>query len=304
MANRFSGPRSARRSLACKLGRPPLRPDPAKAPQRTAAVASFLNKVTADMPVPVKAISVEDPGLEITLRAAALSPDTALPRTVQGGGLGSEVASIRRILIEWRPEFGRHRRGGSHALVEIGKRRFRRGGALLLCLPRAEAVEVFDGPSLAAHMNDGLITQVRGAAAGVACVAAVAECTGAAEWIAVVSTEGAAVSIEAAMPCIAAAAIAVALTAAALIVAGPTAIAAALIVAAIVAIGPGPGGTAGDLAAPSRPALRSASSARRLQPHGPDRRQGQACAGTIPTPADGRGFGTLASRASAFARAA
>ena len=104
MANRFSGPRSARRGLACKLGRPPLRPDPAKAPQRTAAVASFLNKVTADMPVPVKAISVEDPGLEITLRAAALSPDTALPRTVQGGGLGSEVASIRRILIEWRPK--------------------------------------------------------------------------------------------------------------------------------------------------------------------------------------------------------
>ena len=61
-----------------------------------------------------------------------------------------------------------------------------RGGfvAVALCcfgLPRAEAVEVFGGPSLAAHMNDGLITQVRGAAAAVACVAAVAECTGAAE---------------------------------------------------------------------------------------------------------------------------
>src|SRR5271166_797772 len=52
------------------------------------------------------------------------------------------------------------------------------------------------------------------------------------------------------------------------------------------AIGPGPA-TAGDLAAPSRP----------------DRRQGRACAGTIPTPAGSKGFGTLASRAFAFVRA-
>jgi hypothetical protein len=37
--------------------------------------------------------------------------------------------------------------------------------AVTLCcfgLPQAEAVEIFDGPSLAAHLNDGLITQVRG----------------------------------------------------------------------------------------------------------------------------------------------
>src|SRR5271166_3898070 len=48
---------------------------------------------------------------------------------------------------------------------------FARGGfvAVSLCcfgLPQAEAVEIFDGPSLAAHMNDGLITQVRGGRGG------------------------------------------------------------------------------------------------------------------------------------------
>ena len=46
-----------------------------------------------------------------------------------------------------------------------------RGGfvAVTLCcfgLPQAEAVEIFDGPSLAGHMNDGLITQVRGGRGG------------------------------------------------------------------------------------------------------------------------------------------
>ena len=46
-----------------------------------------------------------------------------------------------------------------------------RGGfvAVALCcfgLPQAEAVEIFDGPSLATHMNDGLITQVRGGGRG------------------------------------------------------------------------------------------------------------------------------------------
>ena len=97
------------------------------------------------------------------------------------------------------------------------------------------------------------------------------------------------------MPCIAAAAIAVALTAAglivaALIVAGPTVIAAALIVAAIMAIGPGPGGTAGDLAAPSRPARRSASSARRPQQRGPDRRQGPGLCWYYTDPSRRQGF--------------
>ena len=41
--------------------------------------------------------------------------------------------------------------------------------AVTLCcfgLPQAEAVEIFDGPSLAAHLNDGLITQVRGGRGG------------------------------------------------------------------------------------------------------------------------------------------
>ena len=49
--------------------------------------------------------------------------------------------------------------------------RLARGGfvAVTLCcfgLPQAEAVEIFDGPSLAAHLNDAVITQVRGGRGG------------------------------------------------------------------------------------------------------------------------------------------
>jgi hypothetical protein len=61
---------------------------------------------------------------------------------------------------------GHPRQGGSHALVEFGKRRFRRSDALLLWFAASRSGRDFDGPSLAAHLNDGLIAQVRSGRGG------------------------------------------------------------------------------------------------------------------------------------------
>ena len=192
-------------------------------------------------------------------------------------------------------------------------------GVSLLCLglPEAEALEIFAPPSVAAHMDDGLITQVRGgrgaggcATAAVECIAAAAECIAAvgriaaAGRIAVVAlTVGepiAAAPIVAGRPTVGArTAVAPTVagrpTEAALIVARLIAEACIAAAPTVMAVGPVPG-TAGRLAEPSQPARRLASSARRRRRLGRAPLPGRASAGTTPTRAGGRASGTPASK--------
>ena len=194
-------------------------------------------------------------------------------------------------------------------------------GVSILCLglPEADALEIFAPAGVAAHMDDGLLTQVRGGRGGGgmrhggggmhrggggmhrggggmhrgggAYRGGTAYRGGAhpaaAPIVAGRPTVGARIAV--------APTVAGRPTAAALIVA--RLIAAACIAAAptVMAVGLVPG-TAGRLAAPSRPARRLALSARRRPGLGPAPPRGPAFAGTIPTRAGGRASGTPASK--------
>ena len=190
-------------------------------------------------------------------------------------------------------------------------------GVSLLCLglPEADALEIFAPPGVATHMDDGLITQVRGGArrggggmhrggggmhrGGGGMHRGGGEYRGGAayrgERIAVVAlTVGGPI---AAARTVAGRIVAERPTEAALIVAARTE-AAPTVPAGFIAMAVGPvPGTAGRLAAQSQPARRWALSAPRRPRPGRAPLRGLACAGTIPTPAVGRASGTPASKA-------
>ena len=171
--------------------------------------------------------------------------------------------------------------------------------------PQAEAIEIFTGTGPATHVNDGLITEVRGGrgggmhhrggghrggmhhggmhrggAAGYTGAVRMAGCTGPAERTAATSTETSIAMLTE--------------TSTATSIGRDTAIA---VDTAIAAAQPGPAvpaGTAGQRAALSRPAPRSASS-RRLAPRpGRARRRKRDSAGITPTRANARASGTPA----------
>ena len=196
-------------------------------------------------------------------------------------------------------------------------------GVSLLCLglPEADALEIFAPPGVATHMDDGLITQVRGGArrggggmhrggggmhrggggmhrggGGMHRGGGAYRGGGRLPW-----GEPIAAALIVGGPTVAA------LIVAGRIEAGPTVAgriveahteAAPTVPAGFIAMAVGPvPGTAGRLAAQSQPARRWALSAPRRPRPGRAPLRGLACAGTTPTPAAGRASGTPASKA-------